>query len=247
MAASSLRSMLVRGSPSSSESLPLAVLVSPLTAWARMCTGHAARAAPERVAAVGLLSPVTNLSLLSEFAAENATMQAILRPLDVSRQAAALAPKNIFTIIGDEDPRVFTDSCVSMMRTVQVGTSPGKPMPLALSVTASPASASLWCLMCCLLFAVPWLRCTRPSSARIQLQWLPLHPRRHAATGVPRAEGAHCCAVHGPGVDLCGTGGVGAARGRLIRGIPAQCLLPCLTACTTICGDLGLFCAKMFS
>lgn len=80
---------------------------------------YAARSPPERVAAVGLLSPVTNLSLLSEFAAENRSMQTILRPMDVAAQAAKLAPKNIFAIIGDEDPRVFTDSCVSMMRTVQ--------------------------------------------------------------------------------------------------------------------------------
>eukprot|EP01044_Picomonas_judraskeda_P006969 COSAG03_NODE_723_length_6101_cov_2.740420_2_plen_165_part_00 len=36
---------------------------------------YAARAPSARVAAVGLLSPVTNLSLLEEFAQENATMQ----------------------------------------------------------------------------------------------------------------------------------------------------------------------------
>lgn len=36
---------------------------------------YAARAPPARVAAVGLLSPVTNLSLLEEFAQENVTMQ----------------------------------------------------------------------------------------------------------------------------------------------------------------------------
>ena len=80
---------------------------------------YAARAPPERVAALGLLSPVTNLSLLEEFNAENATMQKILRPLDVQRQVARLAPKNIFAVIGDEDPRVFTDSCVRLMRAVQ--------------------------------------------------------------------------------------------------------------------------------
>ena len=42
-----------------------------------------------------------------------------MRPKDVIRQAAALAPKNIFAIIGDEDPRVFTDSCVRTVRAVQ--------------------------------------------------------------------------------------------------------------------------------
>jgi len=36
---------------------------------------YAARSPPLRVAAVGLLSPVTNLSLLTEFAHENASMQ----------------------------------------------------------------------------------------------------------------------------------------------------------------------------
>lgn len=36
---------------------------------------YAARAPPAHVTAVGLLSPVTNLSLLSEFSHENETMQ----------------------------------------------------------------------------------------------------------------------------------------------------------------------------
>jgi pimeloyl-ACP methyl ester carboxylesterase len=80
---------------------------------------YAARAPAERVAAVGLLSPVTNLSLLTEFAGENASMQRSLRQLDIAVQAPVLASKNIFALIGDEDPRVFTDSCVDAMRTVQ--------------------------------------------------------------------------------------------------------------------------------
>eukprot|EP01048_Picozoa_sp_COSAG05_P007219 COSAG05_NODE_504_length_9208_cov_22.420024_2_plen_426_part_00 len=80
---------------------------------------YAAAAGTEKVSAVGLLSPVTNLSLLAEFAAENATMQAKLATMELAELADQLAPQNVWTIIGDEDPRVFTDACISTMRTYQ--------------------------------------------------------------------------------------------------------------------------------
>eukprot|EP01043_Picozoa_sp_COSAG02_P059924 COSAG02_NODE_7727_length_2873_cov_6.172275_2_plen_271_part_00 len=51
------------------------VFIAGISRGGFLAAQYAARAAPTRVAAVGLLSPVTNLSLLSEFADENATMQ----------------------------------------------------------------------------------------------------------------------------------------------------------------------------
>ncbi len=51
------------------------VFIAGISRGGFLAAQYAARATPTRVAAVGLLSPVTNLSLLSEFADENATMQ----------------------------------------------------------------------------------------------------------------------------------------------------------------------------
>ena len=80
---------------------------------------YAAAAGTKKVSAVGLLSPVTNLSLLAEFEAENATMEAKLATMEVAGLADQLATQNIWTIIGDEDPRVFTDACISTIRKYQ--------------------------------------------------------------------------------------------------------------------------------
>jgi hypothetical protein len=40
------------------------------------------------------------------------------QPLELAAHAARLAPANVWTIIGDEDPRVFTDACIGTMREV---------------------------------------------------------------------------------------------------------------------------------
>ena len=61
--------------------------------------------ADDRVRALGLLSPVTNLSLLSEFGGEPATGQPALRILDLQASADRLALKDVWTIIGDQDTR----------------------------------------------------------------------------------------------------------------------------------------------
>jgi pimeloyl-ACP methyl ester carboxylesterase len=76
-----------------------------------------------RVSTVGLFSPVTNLSLLTEFSSppESAAVQRILRPLDLATEttSAELATKNVWAIIGDRDTRVGTDSLVQLMRKMQ--------------------------------------------------------------------------------------------------------------------------------
>jgi hypothetical protein len=74
-----------------------------------------------RVEGVGLMSPVSNLSLLEEFdgaGGQNNGSDA-LRPLDLAANAAALALRNVWTVIGDEDRRVYTDSAVQFMRSLQ--------------------------------------------------------------------------------------------------------------------------------
>ena len=75
--------------------------------------------ADQRVRAVGLLSPVTNLSLLSEFDGEPASGQPALRLLDLQASSATLALRDVWTIIGDQDTRVFTDSAGHFMRALQ--------------------------------------------------------------------------------------------------------------------------------
>jgi len=73
-----------------------------------------------RVKALGLLSPVTNLSLLYEFDGA-ATKQILQAP-----NTTLLAQRNVWAIIGDEDTRVYTDSMVSFMRHMQCsGCHPG--------------------------------------------------------------------------------------------------------------------------
>jgi len=66
-----------------------------------------------RVKAVGLLSPVTNLSLLTEF--DGASLKPMLQPAN----ATVLSQRNMWAIIGDQDTRVYTDAMVSLMRQVQ--------------------------------------------------------------------------------------------------------------------------------
>lgn len=51
------------------------VFIAGISRGGFLAAQYAARAPPARISAVGLLSPVTNLSLLEEFAEENVTMQ----------------------------------------------------------------------------------------------------------------------------------------------------------------------------
>ena len=73
----------------------------------------------ERVQAVGLLSPVTNLSLLAEFDGDASPLTRQLSLTNATNYAATLATKNIWGVIGDEDTRVYTDAFVATMRAVQ--------------------------------------------------------------------------------------------------------------------------------
>lgn len=70
---------------------------------------------------LGMLSPVTNLSLLSEFQTQPADSPGgrLVRSLDLFSRASELVEHNIWAIIGDQDVRVFTDSCVRLLRTIQ--------------------------------------------------------------------------------------------------------------------------------
>lgn len=79
-----------------------------------------------RVKAIGMLSPVTQLSLLTEFDGDdNSTLTASLSLLNKS-YTDRLIEKNIWAIIGDQDTRVYTDSLVRTMRQVEcTGCSPG--------------------------------------------------------------------------------------------------------------------------
>jgi len=83
-------------------------------------SAHYAASNP-RIQAVSMLSPVTNLSLLSEFAGVNATMQtSTLRPLDLTTYSEEFASRiNTWLIIGDQDTRVYTHSAIGFMRAVQ--------------------------------------------------------------------------------------------------------------------------------
>ena len=74
--------------------------------------------ADSRVHAAGLLSPVTNLTLLEEFDGYSGTLAHTLS-LALPANAAQLADKNIWAIIGDQDVRVYTESLIQTMRQIQ--------------------------------------------------------------------------------------------------------------------------------
>ena len=71
-----------------------------------------------RVHAAGLMSPVTNLTLLEEFDGYVGNLANKLA-LSTPQNAAQLANKNVWAIIGDQDVRVYTDSLIETMRHIQ--------------------------------------------------------------------------------------------------------------------------------
>ena len=100
---------------------------------------HFAIAEP-RVRCVGLMSPVTNLTLLLEFDGYAGTLADSLS-LSSAKFTAQLVGKNIWSIIGDQDTRVYTDSLVTTMRRIQCfGCQPG-PRGAEFGCTGCPSRA----------------------------------------------------------------------------------------------------------
>ena len=101
------------------------VVVSGISRGGFLATHYALSASTDKrtpIHAVGLFSPVTNLSLLTEFSVppEPPAAQAKLRLTDLEAFSSQLSERlNVFAIIGDEDTRVYTNSLVKLMRAVQ--------------------------------------------------------------------------------------------------------------------------------
>eukprot|EP00940_MAST-03C_sp_MAST-3C-sp2_P000906 g906.t1 len=94
-----------------------------------------------RIVGLGMLAPVTNLTLLDEFDGYSGSLAdslSLIRPEYASR----LIDRNIWAIIGDQDTRVYTDSLVQTMRSIQCfGCNPG-PRGIRYGCSQCPARTS---------------------------------------------------------------------------------------------------------